>query len=102
MTDSDASLEKRLAGQFVTAFGADEEQAEAATRRVAAFQADHEAVTVDAVVEAIRETGAYDEFRHRYNDAVGEIAAGVEGCTDSRAYRLAGFGELAADPEQGA
>jgi hypothetical protein len=44
----------------------------------------------------------YESFAHRFDYAVGDLAAAAEDCTDSREFRLAGFGDLAADPEQGA
>jgi len=101
MTDSD--IAETLAERFASEFGADEKQAREAAERAAAFCEDYEeTVTPETVLEAMRAGDAYGGFRHRYNDAVGELAAGIEDCTDSRAYRLAGFGALAADPEQGA
>ena len=91
---SDDGFETTLTTAFVD-HGADEETATTAAERVAAFRDDHdEDLTADA--------DAYDSFEHRFDLAVGELAAANEDCTDSRAYRLAGFDGLTADPEQGA
>ena len=103
MTESDTDIQGRLRERFVSEFGADEETARTAAERAAAFCEDYEeSVSVEAVLETVAEVESYDSFQHRYDCAVGDLAAGVEDCTDSRAYRLAGFGALAADPEQGA
>jgi hypothetical protein len=102
MTESDADTRERLRERFVAEFGADDRTARTAAERAAAFCEDYESVTAETVLEAVTAVEVYDSFQHRYNDAVGELAAGIEDCTDSRAYRLAGFGALAADPEQGA
>jgi hypothetical protein len=100
----EATFAAALADRFAEAFDADTGTAEAAAERAAAFREDwDEGLTVDGAVEAVRAAGdAYDDFGDRFDLAVGEWAAAAEGCTDSREYRLAGFGDLAADPEQGA
>lgn len=103
MTEDDTDIQGRLRERFVSAFGADEGTARTAAERAAAFCKDYEEdVNAEGVLEAVTAVESYDSFQHRYDCAVGELAAGVEDCTDSRAYRLAGFGPLAADPEQGA
>ncbi|MEF8906901.1 MAG: hypothetical protein V5A13_03480 [Haloarculaceae archaeon] len=103
MTEDDTDIQGRLNGRFASEFGADEGTARTAAERAAALCADYEeAVSAEGVLEAVAAVERYDSFQHRYNCAVGDLAAGVEDCTDSRAYRLAGFGALAADPEQGA
>jgi hypothetical protein len=99
----EGSFETELTETFLE-YGADRETAVAAAERAAAFRADHEpeltAEEVRAALEAV--TTEYEAFEHRYDYAIGDLAAANEDCTDSRAYRLAGFDDLAADPEQGA
>jgi hypothetical protein len=99
MTESDP--EGTLTAEF-EGTGADGETAARAAELAAAFCADYDDLTAEDVVEAVRAVDAYEGFDRRYNCAVGDLAAGLEDCTDSRDYRLAGFGTLAADPEQGA
>jgi hypothetical protein len=103
MTGDDTETREQLREQFHTAFGADEETAQAAAERAAEFCQDYEEeMSAEAILDAVAAVEGYDSFQHRYDCAVGDLAAGVESCTDSRAYRLAGFGSLAADAEQGA
>lgn len=103
MTEDVTGTQERLRERFVSEFEADEEMARMAAERAADFCQDHEEeVSVAAVLDAVAAVEAYDSFQHRYDCAAGNLAAGVEGCTDSRAYRLGGFGALAADPDQGA
>ncbi|MFB6118803.1 hypothetical protein [Halosegnis sp.] len=94
-------LETTLADAFQD-HGADEETAAAAAARVAALREDHdEELTAAKFLDLFADADAYETFEHRFDLAVGDLAAATEGCTDSRAYRLSGFDELAADPEQG-
>lgn len=100
--DSDGDeFESTLATAFHDR-GAAEEQAASAASKAAAFRGDFEAdLTVGEVVAAL-EAAPYDSFAHRFDWAIGDLADANEGCTDSREYRLSGFGDLAADPTQGA
>jgi len=103
MIEDDTGPRERLRGRFVAEFGADGTVARTAAERAAAFCEDYEeAVSHEAVLDAVATVESYDSFQHRYNCAVGDLAADIEDCTDSRAYRLAGFDALAADPDQGA
>lgn len=87
---------------FVEQFGADEAAADAAAEKAAAFRAEvDEDLTAEALAAAVEDADDYDSFAHRYDLAIGELAAAAENCTDSRAYRLAGFDDLAADPDIG-
>jgi hypothetical protein len=54
------------------------------------------------VLDAVAAADDYESFTHRYDLAIGTLAAENEDCTDSRPYRLAGFDEFAADPDIGA
>lgn len=102
MTEDDTGTQERTRDRFVSEFGADEAVAGTAAGRAAAFCEEYEEdVSADAVLEAVAAVEAYDSFQHRYDCAIGDLAADIDGCSDSRAYRLAGFGALAADPEQG-
>lgn len=100
-SDSDA-FESELAAAFETEYGAAETVASAAAERIVAFREefDEDLGTDDVLAEL--EENPYESFEHRFDAAVGELAAAVEDCTDSREYRLAGFGEKAADPSIGA
>jgi hypothetical protein len=100
MTDD---FETTLRTEFETRFDADEETAGSAAAKVARFRTDHdEELTAEAVIEAVESADTYDGFEHRYDLAIGTLAAATDDCTDSRAYRLAGFDDTAADPEIGA
>ncbi|MBX0322584.1 hypothetical protein EGH21_06035 [Halomicroarcula sp. F13] len=86
------------------AFGeeTDADTAATAAENVAAFAEQYdEDLTADAVLETFEEA-PYDGFERRFDWLVGELAASTEDCTDSREFRLDGFGDLAADPEIGA
>ena len=97
-----AELEATLATSFVEVYDVKEDTAAAAASKAASFAEDHdEDLTAEAVLDAL-ETGPYESFRHNFDWVIGDLAAAVEDCTDSRAYRLSGFGDLAANPEQGA
>jgi hypothetical protein len=101
MSETEETVES-LAEQFVEEFGAEEAAAREAAGAAVAFADDYEDVTVERVREAVADADGDGAFPHRFDRAVGEVAAAVDGCSDSRAYRIAGFGSLAADPEQGA
>jgi len=104
MSDTDG-FEATLADRFEADFGADAETAAAAAERAANYRADwDEDLDAETVLEAVESAEAAHRgrgFVHRFNLAVGDLAAANEDCTDSRAYRLSGFGDLAADPDQG-
>jgi len=104
MTDTDTEadeFERTLAETFEAEYSIDADVAADAAAKVAAFRADHdESLTTEGVLDALS-GAAYDEFAHRFDRAIGHLADANDDCTDSREYRLAGFGDLAADPEQG-
>jgi len=88
---------------FTDRFGADAETATAAAERAAAFRDEvDDDLTAEELLDALEAATDYDDFGHRYDLAIGELAAANEDCADSRAYRLAGFDDLAADPDIGA
>lgn len=96
-------FEETLASAFETRFEAERDTAETAASKAAAFRTDHdEELTAEDVLEALEAADDYDSFEHRYDLTIGELAAENDDCTDSRPYRLAGFDDLAADPEMGA
>ncbi len=103
MSDTeDSEFVAELETTFVEEFGADEETATTAAEKAAVFREEYrEDLTVTDVTDRLADDG-YDSFEHRFDYTVGDLAAAVENCTDSRQFRIAGFGELAADPEQGA
>ena len=89
-----------LTDTLAHAFGeeTDGDTAATAAENVASFADQYdEELTAEAVLDTF-EDAPYDDFGHNFNGLVGELAAGNEDCTDSREFRLDGFGELAADP----
>lgn len=102
-SDSDTDeFQTALTETFVSEYGADEDTAAGAAEKATAFREDvDEGLTVETVLDALA-AAPYGEFEHAFDFAIGNIAEENEDCTDSRAYRLSGFGDLAADPTQGA
>ncbi|PSQ31998.1 hypothetical protein BRD16_00475 [Halobacteriales archaeon SW_6_65_46] len=97
-----SDFETRLTPVFTEQYGADREVAERAAANVAAFRESHaEDLTTEAFLETLDEADAYDGFTHRFDLAIGELAAATEDCTDSRPFRLAGFDSFAADESIG-
>ncbi|NLV13061.1 hypothetical protein [Haloarcula argentinensis] len=79
----------------------DDEIAQAAAENIADFAEEYdEDLTSDRVTDLLA-AAPYDGFQRRFNWIVGELATENEDCTDSRAFRIDGFGELAADPDIG-
>ncbi|AQL41543.1 hypothetical protein BV210_01905 [Halorientalis sp. IM1011] len=103
MSDTgDTEFAAELETTFVEAFEADEETAAVAAEKAAAFREEyHEDLTVAELTDRLADD-SYDAFEHRFDYTVGNLAAAVDDCTDSRQFRIAGFGDLAADPDQGA
>lgn len=94
-------FESELADAFASGYGADADVASEAASRAAAFREDwDEELAAGAFLEEL-DDAPYDEFEHRFDATIGELAADVEDCTDSREYRLAGFGDMSADPSIG-
>jgi hypothetical protein len=99
--DTDDAFEETLAEAFESEYGTDEGTAADAAAKAAAFREDWDEDLAAEDVLDVLDGAPYDEFEHRFDNAIGELAAENEDCTDSREYRLAGFGALAADPTQG-
>ncbi|WP_435068050.1 hypothetical protein [Haloplanus sp. C73] len=96
-------FETTVRAAFTDRFDADDETAAAAAEKAAAFREEvAEDLTAEELLDAVAAADDYDGFAHRYDLAIGELAAADEDCTDSRPYRLAGFDDLAADPDIGA
>jgi len=97
---SDEEFESELRDAFESEFDADADTAATAAEKAAAFRADFdEDLTVADVLDRIERRDG--EFEHRYDFAIGDLAAEIEDCTDSREYRIAGFDQTAADPNLG-
>ncbi|WP_135365880.1 hypothetical protein [Halosimplex halophilum] len=97
---SDDDFETELAAAFEDEFGADAETAATAAENAAAFRDEYdEELSVEDVLDRIESHSG--DFAHRFDYAVGDLAAANDDCTDSREYRIAGYGDLAADPNQG-
>jgi hypothetical protein len=89
-----------LTETLAEAFGeeTDADIAQTAAENVADFAEQYdESLSADAVLDRFAES-PYDDFGHAFNWLVGDLAAGNEDCTDSREFRIEGFGDLAADP----
>ncbi|PSQ52973.1 hypothetical protein BRD20_04525 [Halobacteriales archaeon SW_8_65_20] len=98
-----SDFETRLTPVFTEQYGADREVAERAAANVASFRESHaEDLTTETFLETLDEADSYDGFAHRFDLAIGELAAATEDCTDSRPFRLAGFDSFAADESIGA
>ncbi|MGB9951880.1 hypothetical protein ACOZ4F_05690 [Haloarcula marismortui] len=79
----------------------DDDIAQAAAENIADFAEEYdEDLTSDRVTDLLADA-PYDGFQRRFNWVVGELAAESEDCTDSREFRIDGFGDLAADPDIG-
>jgi len=91
-----------LTATLADAFGGatdDAELAQTAAENVAAFAEQHgEELAADTVLDTF-EAAPYDEFQRAFNWLVGDLAANNEDCTDSRPFRIEGYGDHAADPE---
>jgi hypothetical protein len=102
VTEPDDEFEETVAVAFEERFGADPETAAAAAGAAAAFRDEVDGqLTVETVLGAVADADDYEAFPHRYDLAIGELSATHEDCTDSRPYRLAGFDDMAADPDIG-
>ena len=89
-----------LAAAFGEATDADLAQTAAENVQTFAEQYDED-LSAEAVLDRFEDAPDSD-FREAFNWLVGDLAADTEDCTDSREYRIDGFGDLAADPEIGA
>ena len=93
-----SDLTETLADAFGEAID-DAELAQAAAENVAEFAEQHdEELTAETVLDAF-ETAPYEGFQRAFNWLVGDLAANNEDCTDSRPFRIEGYGDHAADPE---
>ncbi|GCF13762.1 hypothetical protein Harman_16970 [Haloarcula mannanilytica] len=94
-----SELSETLAAAF--ADETDDDIAQTAAENIAAFAEEYdEDLTSDRVTDLLADA-PYDGFDRRFNWVVGELAAENEDCTDSREFRIDGFGDLAADPDIG-
>ena len=98
-----SDFEADLTPVFTEQYGADRATAETAAANVTEFHETHaEDLTTEQFLDALESADAYDEFPHRFDLAIGELAAAHEDCTDSRPFRLGGFDSFAADESIGA
>ena len=89
---------------LAAAFGeyTDADTAATAAENVQAFAEQYdEELPSEAVLDRF-EDAPYADFGRAFNWLVGDLADDTEDCTDSREFRIEGFGALAADPEIGA
>ncbi len=98
-----SDFETDLTPVFTDQYGADKATAETAAANVAEFHENYaENLTTETFLDALESADVYDDFAHRFDLAIGELAAEHEDCTDSRPFRLAGFDPFAADESIGA
>ncbi|MDS0260103.1 hypothetical protein NDI56_11930 [Haloarcula sp. S1CR25-12] len=89
-----------LTDELAEAFGeeTDAALAQTAAENVQAFAEQYdEDLTAAAVLDRF-EDAPYADFRRAFDWLVGDLAAGNEDCTDSREFRIEGFGPFGADP----
>jgi hypothetical protein len=85
-----------LATRLIEEFSVDEVLAGDAATRATAFDDEYDLeLTVDGVVDRVSQA-PYDRFERRWNWWIGDVAADLENCTDSREFRFAGFDTVAA------
>lgn len=86
-----------LASRLETEFDCPDEIAGEIAAKADTIRADHEDAELDvqAFIDRIHEA-PYDAFDRRWNWAVGDLCGELEDCTDSRPYRLEGFGDVGA------
>ena len=93
-----------IADDLAAAFGeaTDADLAQTAAENVQTFAEQYdEDLSAEAVLDRFEDAPDAD-FRKAFNWLVGDLAAVNEDCTDSREFRIEGFGDLAANPEIGA
>lgn len=83
-----------LTDELRDAFDADEATARTAAENALAFAEEYDLDLVPADLVRDLEAAPYDGFRRRFNWWVGDVAADLEDCTNSRDYRFAGFDEV--------
>jgi len=89
-----------ITDDLAAAFGehTDADTAATAAENVADFAEQYdEELTSERVLDRF-EAAPYGDFRAAFNWLVGDLAADNEDCTDSRAFRIGGPGDHAADP----
>jgi hypothetical protein len=86
-----------LAERLETELDCPDEVAGEIAARADTLRSEHEDadLTVGTVVDRVREA-PYDAVDRRWNWAVGDVCHELDDCTDSRPYRLEGFGEVGA------
>jgi hypothetical protein len=102
MTDDETdAFEPTLRTALLETYDLEEALASEAASKADRFREEFdEDLTAERVLELLSDA-PYEAFEHRFDAAIGELAADNEDCTDSRAYRLGGYGEMAADPSIG-
>lgn len=100
MSDTD-TFERDLTEALATEYDVDDDVAADAAAKVAAFREDWQSdLTTEGFLKEV-DAAPYDEFDHRFDRALGTLAADNEDCTDSRAYRRSGYDALGANPDVG-
>ncbi len=85
-----------LSARLIEEFSVDDDLAGDAAARATAFDDEYDLeLTADDVVDRLSQA-PYDRFERRWNWWVGDVAADLEDCTDSREFRFAGFDAVAA------
>lgn len=84
-----------LTAELIDAFDVERETAAEAANNAADFVEEFD-LELDAteIVQTLQQ-GPYDTFERRWNWWIGDVAADLEDCTDSRPFRFVGFDPVA-------
>jgi len=100
VTEQDADAEAGFTTELtdrLTAAGCEPALAERIAGLAAGFADEWAEELADASADAFAdriEAAPYDGFDRRWNFVVGDLADGIDDCTDTRDHRLAGFGAV--------
>lgn len=85
-----------LADELAETYDIDDDLATDAAEMATEFSEEYELdLTVEEVLEGLEEA-PYEGFTRQWNWWIGDLAADIEDCTNSREFRFAGFDDVAA------
>lgn len=95
MTDDEFT--ESLQAAFADHYDVDAETATRAASGAAGFREDAtEDLTVEDLLDRVGDA-PYDDFRHRFNWAIGDLSATDEDRPDTKSFRLTGFDSLSGE-----
>lgn len=92
MTDEFAAT---LTAELTDTFDTNQETAAEAANNAADFAEEFDLELDATAIAQTLQQAPYDTFERRWNWWIGDIAADLEDCTDSRPFRFAGFDPVA-------